>query len=516
MRRRILQLAMAVCVVSVALFALPLGLAVHQNALSEERAELERHALRVAVALDPDQLSRPLPSRVVAGDETVAAYDDSGTRRSGTGPLHDPLVTQALRSQTLAYSHSEDAVTVALPVLDGDRVVAAVRLQTQDLDVWRRSWRTWLGLAALAAVALAVGLLVAWRLATRLARPLQHLEAVATRLGSGDFSVRSASSGIPEIDSVGQSLDSTAARLDDLVETERRLTRDASHQLRTPLTGLRLRLETGLAGPPDELPEAVTAALERLDVVDATMSDLLEGHRPAPPAAPIGFPNAAAVADAGGKGARRAAGAGPVPGASAGGAPGPAEGGSGGRAASSGDGATAVASGDPVEASLPGSPAALPASVVADEVARRWGPELTLRGRHLVVTDQAAPSTTATLAALRQALDVLVDNAVVHGEGEVAVVLRDAHGALAIDVVDQGPGVALADDVLFEHGTTTRPSGKGGLGLALARRLVESQGGRLLVRRPVATAAPASSGAAPGAWFTVIVPAADLEEDSPC
>jgi len=76
----------------------------------------------------------------------------------------------------------------------------------------------------------------------------------------------------------------------------------------------------------------------------------------------------------------------------------------------------------------------------------------------------------------------LLDNAAVHGRGAVTVSVRDAAGALAVDVADEGPGIEVADAELFVR-RSSRAAGHG-IGLALARSLAEAEGGRLRLTRP--------------------------------
>jgi len=113
----------------------------------------------------------------------------------------------------------------------------------------------------------------------------------------------------------------------------------------------------------------------------------------------------------------------------------------------------------------------------------RWQAGFAAQGRSLDVQQQATPPARASAPAVRQILDVLIDNALRHGRGTVIVLRRSsADGAIAIDVTDEGTtgGVALFGAGL---GATTMPATAGHLGLALAASLAEAQGGRLLHAR---------------------------------
>jgi signal transduction histidine kinase len=117
-----------------------------------------------------------------------------------------------------------------------------------------------------------------------------------------------------------------------------------------------------------------------------------------------------------------------------------------------------------------------------DELRGEWYGGLAAQGRFLSLNlpDQL-PSVAASPAALRQILQVLLDNAVAHGKGEITVDVADLGDGIAIEVADQGVGIPEGLDVF------TRRSGNEeghGIGLALARSLAEAEGGRLILRRP--------------------------------
>jgi len=133
---------------------------------------------------------------------------------------------------------------------------------------------------------------------------------------------------------------------------------------------------------------------------------------------------------------------------------------------------------------------------LADDVRARWETPLAARGRRLVaVTDPDLPCCLAPPAAVRQILDVLVGNALWHGEGTVTITAHERDGGVAIEVSDDGPGLA-ADPADLLAGSAAQADGHG-RGLPLADSLATAAGGSLAVRR-----------AAPRPVFSLQLPAA--------
>jgi signal transduction histidine kinase len=127
-------------------------------------------------------------------------------------------------------------------------------------------------------------------------------------LGDGDFSVRTERSGVPELDAAAAALDATAERVGDLVLRERTFSSDASHQLSTPVTGLRVTLEGALLTPGTDLREAVEEALGQLDRLQSTVADLLALARDAEPVGPVDLRDVVGAAAADRRGALAAMG----------------------------------------------------------------------------------------------------------------------------------------------------------------------------------------------------------------
>ncbi|HEY2173934.1 MAG TPA: HAMP domain-containing sensor histidine kinase [Mycobacteriales bacterium] len=277
LRHRIVLLAVTAATLATTLFGLPLAIAAAHNYRNDERHELERLADRAAITVSADVVRGRNRQALPHGSRTtpVGLYDDAGQRTRGTGPARaDAVVRSALRG-TVANGQADSELLVAVPISDGGRVVGVIRVGTPTSEVNRRTAITWLLMFGLGCVAIGLTWLLARRQARRLAAPLEDVAAAAQRLGEGDFSARAGATAIPEIDAVAGAVNTTAQRLGELVARERAFSADASHQLRTPLTGLRLGLETALSGPDDELRPAIGSAIDGADRVSRTVDDLL-------------------------------------------------------------------------------------------------------------------------------------------------------------------------------------------------------------------------------------------------
>jgi signal transduction histidine kinase len=158
------------------------------------------------------------------------------------------------------------AMIAGLPLL----VVVAIR----DPDL--------LGLGVpLLAAAIGGAVLLAGVIARQVARPMEELAEAAGRLGAGDPRPVGRRYGVTELDQVADGLDSASRRVTNLLTADRELAIDASHQLRTPLTALSMRLEEMIASAdePDVVREEGTAALAQAERLAHVVTQLLSPAR---------------------------------------------------------------------------------------------------------------------------------------------------------------------------------------------------------------------------------------------
>lgn len=261
-----------------ALFAVPLGVAVGRLYRDQEAGRLEREASRVVLEVPDDILTRPRQLHVprpLTTDVTLGLYDQTGARVAGQGPTHAPEAVDAVRSGKEQENVVEGQLAVVEPVRSDTRSGLAVRAATPYSGVRSRTWRTWGVMAGFAILVLLLAAAAARRAARRLSEPLEQLAQSARQLGDGDFGVRAVHSGLAEVDTASAALEATAGRLGSVLDRERRFTADASHQLRTPLTALRLGLESALLDGQADARDSLSSAVEQVDRLEATVQDLL-------------------------------------------------------------------------------------------------------------------------------------------------------------------------------------------------------------------------------------------------
>jgi signal transduction histidine kinase len=274
-------------VVAVLVFAVPLGVVVARYFVSDERNELVKLADSAAVAVSGDLSRQHALTIKPEPGSGLAVYDTSGRKIEGSGPVRaGALVQRALRGHETSGAVG-GRLAAAVPVTDGDTVTGAVLATTNRADVNGRIARAWAEMLGLGAVAIVATWLLARALARRFARPIEQLAQATQRLGDGDFTVRTTAARIPEIDAANAALNRAAGRIGSLVERERAFSSDASHQLRTPLAGLRLELEAALDDPDTDHRAAIRRALTSADQIEATVDDLLALARETTPSGPI-------------------------------------------------------------------------------------------------------------------------------------------------------------------------------------------------------------------------------------
>jgi signal transduction histidine kinase len=258
MQRRLLISMIAVAVAAVLALGVPLAFVQGRLQVGVAKQQLHRDAQTVANSLqvrlssgfppDPVQQGRALPDRY------VVITGPGGTVRVGHQPPKHDATSSTARTQDFTVTvEADDSYVVG-------NIIKVLLL---------------IGAVAVAAVGIAVVLGLAY--ARRLVRPLEELAAAADRLGSGDASPLGRRYGIQELDRVAEGLDGSAQRINDLLSAEREFAVDASHQLRTPLTALSMRLEEMVqaADHPEVVREEGAAALAQTERLAEVVGQLL-------------------------------------------------------------------------------------------------------------------------------------------------------------------------------------------------------------------------------------------------
>lgn len=292
-----------VMVLTAIAFAVPLSRVIGERVDREVRAQSTAQAQLVAVVAGTDarptvmtalvdEAARTTRGRViVVGPGGGLRYDSAepGARPGadyGTRPeIQAALAGRRYQEQRRSESLDRELLVTAVPAREGGAVVGAVRVSQDVGAISRAVDRGRLALLGLGALVLVLGGLVAAALARRLARPLDALGRAAQAVADGDMTAAAPEYGSREQVAVARTFNAMTARLDRTLTAQQQFVANASHQLRTPLTGVRLRIEEALASEPgEEAGEHLAAATAEVDRLAELIDDLLilgrSGERP--------------------------------------------------------------------------------------------------------------------------------------------------------------------------------------------------------------------------------------------
>jgi signal transduction histidine kinase len=288
MVRRIVLTMLALIGALLVTTVVPLGLITTGHERSSFRQDTMLSAQALA-GLAEDRLADPPPAGRVAVTRALAQARRAGNQvliynagrllvigTSVDAAIPAATLTSVLHGRTVVDTRVDDRLRVTAPVLgdSGNTVVGAVVLSRSSAELEERvgvlwTWLAAVGLAVLAATAIAAIALARW-----VSRPLNVLDAAAQRLGSGALDTRSsAGHGPPEVRRLARNFNGMAGRLESLVHGNRATMADVSHQLRTPLAALRLRLDVLTQDTDPETAEELAGAQDEI----ARLSHLVDG-----------------------------------------------------------------------------------------------------------------------------------------------------------------------------------------------------------------------------------------------
>ncbi len=263
MRRRLVLSYLVLATVVLLVLEIPLGVQSARRDRDQLAGQAQRDAQALAVLAGEDlehptghDLGRLVSQyRAQATGSEVAIVDAHGNyvvrldperERDADDAVLGPGIARALTGKPVTASHRDEGrpvLTATVPIGVDVPSLGAVVFSTPADTTDDQIEMTWAELAVGGILILGVTTLVGLRLARSVTAPLARLEGAVSRLGHGELSIRATPGGPEEIRALGEEFNQMAVRLEELVNAQARFVADASHQLRSPLTALRLRLE---------------------------------------------------------------------------------------------------------------------------------------------------------------------------------------------------------------------------------------------------------------------------------
>lgn len=298
MTKRMVAVLVAVTVVVLFALEVPLAVSFERQRNTEAATALERDALAIGDLIEDhleksqrQEVARVAESYADQRDGRIVIVDPEGVALADSSPSPGlgetvgrsfkdrPEIVSALAGRTTTLTrHSntlgESLLVVAAPIRSGGRVLGAVRVSRSRSDIDAEVHRYQLALVAIALLTLAVASGLGYGVGRWASRPLADLRLAAVQIERGDLKARAPTgAGPPEVRDLSVRFNAMAERLSVLVKSSQEFAADASHQLRTPLTALRLRLDNLAAAGADG--DAVEGALQDVGRLNRTIDALL-------------------------------------------------------------------------------------------------------------------------------------------------------------------------------------------------------------------------------------------------
>ncbi|WP_329274933.1 sensor histidine kinase [Streptomyces sp. NBC_01451] len=281
MNRQLIRSYILLVAVAILLFTVPVAFTLTKQLRDDTELSVVREANTMALLLgNGDDISCEALTEVANayGEKTpgkVQVTPLSSCAPDLPRPAGDAALTRAMEKNEPTTDWGSDFIwgkhlTVTVPA-QGE---SAVRIVYSTSDMTKRLWSIWGFRAGLAVLVLAAAAAIGAIAARRITAPLRELNGMASKFSDGDLTARSQVTGPPETQTLARTLNQGAERLDTLVASQRIFVADASHQLRTPLTALRLSLDNIADGTDDEF---VREDVEQATAEVVRMSRLVNG-----------------------------------------------------------------------------------------------------------------------------------------------------------------------------------------------------------------------------------------------
>lgn len=420
MRRRAARMILTAVAVVALIFGIPAAVASSLIVWNSQTTSLDARVQTVQTNLD-----RRLRTSTLS--EGYARMWAQTLVANGEPAYVEIMIPQNPQPITLGERLRGITITRSASSPDGVKVTVMISARNAIRSIVRVSGIFLLGIL----VSLAVGWALAARFSRRLSAPLIYLSAQAEQIGSGQVRARVKPSGIEEIDLVQEELQRTGEKMARRLAAERQLAADASHQLRTPLTALSMRLEEiEMISTEEEVQEEARSCLEQVERLTTVVTELLDTNK---------------------------------------------------RHASATE--------------------AIDVLEVFNTQREEWEEAFEKADRVLRFTDEADMPILADEAKIAQVLATLIENSLRYGAGTTWVHARNSVNSrgVIIEVSDEGEGVdAELAPYIFENGVSGH--GSSGIGLALAKDLIETMGGRIELSQAVPPVFTLSLAAIPASY----------------